>query len=125
MTLLNDIQKKALETWYARDEVLAEVRRLRDAGRWEEIEEYVHMGALLPLGQRDTLPDYMLNEKKETLFPDNLSPVGNEEGWQDAIDIGWAVIEKTLGLSHDEVHIRIRDIQHEDWDKFLRRDKKK
>jgi hypothetical protein len=125
MALLDEKQKKAIETWYARDEIIAEVRRLRDAGLWEEVEEYVHMGALLPLGKRESLPDYMFDEKKKPLFPDNLSPVGNEEGWQDAIDIGWTVIEKTLGLSHDEVHVRIRDIQDADWDKFLRRDKKK
>lgn len=119
--LLDDTQKKALATWYAQDWILDKVRELRQANRWEELEEFVHRDALMPLGKHDKLPDYMRNDEGKTLFPDNLNPIANLEGWQDAIEVGWAVMNDKLGLSQDEVHIRIRDIQNADWDDFLNR----
>ena len=119
--LLDDTQKKALETWYAQDWILEKVRELRQADRWEELEEFVHRDALMPVGKHDELPDYMRNDEGKTLFPDNLSPIANLEGWQDAIEVGWAVMDDRLGLTQDEVHIRIRDIQNADWDDFLDR----
>lgn len=119
--LLDDIQKKALKTWYAQDWILDKVRELRQADRWEKLEEFVHRDAIMPVSKHDKLPDYMRNDEGKTLFPDNLSPMANLEGWQDAIEVGWAVINDKLGLSQDEVHVKIRDIQNADWDDFLNR----
>ncbi len=119
---LDEAQKKALAAWYARNEVLEEVGRLRDGALWEELEEYIHMGALMPVGRSDTLPGFMKNKEGRTLFPDNLNPRSNLEGWRDAIEVGWAVVEEKLGLTRDEVHIRIRDAQNEDWERFLKRE---
>ena len=124
--MLSDIQKQALREWYSKGRVLDEVRRLMQAGKWEELEEYVHRDALMPLGSHDSLPAYMLDDKGEALFPDNLNPTVNLEGWQDAIEVGWTVVEEKLGLAHDTVHVKIRDAQNRDWDDFTRRlDEKK
>jgi len=119
--MLSDIQKNALQEWYSQDWILDGVRGLMQAAKWEELEEYVHMDALLPIGRHDALPVYMRNEKGAPLFPDNLNPTANLEGWQDAIEVGWTVVEQKLGLSHDTVHVKIRDAQDQDWESFTRR----
>ncbi len=121
MARLDEKQLAALRSWYKQDWILDKVRALQKAEQWEELEDFIHKGALMPLGRHDALPAYMLDEKGQTLFADNLSPIGNEEGWQDGIDVGWEVVEGELGLSHDAVHIKIRDLQQDDWDDFLRR----
>lgn len=121
MARLNDKQLEALRSWYAQDWILDKVRVLWKSEEWEELEEFIHKGAIMPLGRHDALPAYMLDEQGKTLFPDNLSPIGNEEGWQDGIEVGWEVVEKELGLAHDTVHVKIRDLQNSDWDDFIRR----
>ncbi len=121
MARLNEKQLDAIRSWYRQDWILDKVRAYWKREEWEDLEEFVHKGALMPLGRHDALPTFMLDEQGKTLFPDNLSPIGNEEGWQDAIEIGWEVVESELGLTHDTVHIKIRDLQNSDWDEFLRR----
>jgi len=124
---LNDTQKQALESWYDRQAILDEVGKLWKAEEWEALEDFIHRGALLPLGRHDSLPGYMKDQDGKSLFPDNLSPVANLEGWRDAIEVGWKVIETRLGLSHDDVHRAIARIQKDDWESFVKRaeDKKK
>jgi len=117
--MLEKVQISALEKWYARPEVLGHAREIVDSGRVEDLEDYLQKTCLMPLGRHDKLPDFMRDEKGNTLFPTNLDPRHDEEGWQDAVEIAWAVIKMSLGVSHENVHKHIADTQKSDWDRFL------
>jgi hypothetical protein len=117
--MLTQTQQAAVAQWYTRPEVLDGARQLYEANEPERLEAFLHKEALLPLGRHDTLPDYMRDDEGGPLFPDNLSPMADEASWQDAIEIGWQVIERELGFSHDDVHRAVATEQQDDWAAFL------
>jgi len=117
--MLTDRERSALEKWYSNERVLQEARHLYEIEADEDLEEYLHMVCLFPLARHADLPDFMKDEKGEPLFPTNLNPHSDEERWQDAIEVGWEVIERELGFSHDEIHRRIATNQKRDWKQFM------
>jgi len=116
--MLDDRQKQALGRWYGRSEVLDEARGYIERQEFDDLEELIHMRALLPLGRTSELPDYLRNDDGSSLLP-SLNPRSNLEAWQDAIEVGWRVLEAELGLSQDTVHRAIARQQQEAWDSFL------
>ncbi len=120
---MDSSKTEALRKWYSRSEILDVFRSLANAGKWEELEEFLQKDSLLPLGRHDTLPDYLKTAEDTPLFPENLSPAADIEEWRDAVDIGWEVVEENLGITRDEVHIKIRDAQDADWKSFIDRAK--
>ena len=118
--MLDETQREAIALWYAQPSVLDEARRLYDSGAHEELEGYLHRTSLLPVGRHDTLPEFMRDGDGKTLFPTNLNPGEDEDGWQDAIEIGWQVIEAELGIAHDDVHRAIAAEQQDEWQAFLK-----
>jgi hypothetical protein len=119
--MLNDRERSALEQWYSRDIVLADAKRLYDQKQDEDLEEYLHMICLFPLSHHTELPDYMRDDDGKTLFPTNLNPQKDLEKWQDAIEVGWTVMQQKLGFSHKDVHERIAELQEKDWAEFMAR----
>jgi len=117
--MLNDKQKDALRRWYRRPKILDEARKRIENKYWEDLEELVHMRSLLPLSRTQELPDYLKTDEGQALLP-NLDPRSNLEAWQDAIEVGWAVIASELGVSHDDVHGAIGRQQKETWEDFLK-----
>jgi hypothetical protein len=117
--MLDDRQKDALRRWYAQPKVLDEARRRIKDKYWEDLEEFLHMRALFPLGRTDELPDYLKTEDGKPLLP-SVDPRNNQEAWQDAIEIGWEVVEAELGVSRDEVHRAIGQQQRDTWDEFMK-----
>jgi len=117
--MLSDRERSALEQWYSQEKVLAEARRLYEIEADEDLEEYLHMICLFPLSRHAELPDFMKDDAGEPLFPTNLNPRTDEEKWQDAIEVGWDVMERELGFTHDKVHRRIGDVQRRDWKAFM------
>jgi hypothetical protein len=55
----------------------------------------------------------------EALLP-NLNPRNNQEAWDDAIEVGWSVVEAELGVSRDQVHAEIGEQQKDSWDDFMK-----
>ncbi len=117
--MLDDKERAAITRWYAQDHIVAEARRLRDAGDMLDLEEYVNKRALFGLGRHDDLPDYLRTDGGEPLFPDNLSPVASEERWQDAVEIGWEVLGPKIGVTYDDVHRAIAAEQQDEWEAFM------
>jgi hypothetical protein len=117
--MLSDQERRALEQWYSREEVLATVRRLNAEQSDEDLEEYLHRVCLLPLSRHSELPDFMRDHDGQPLFPSDLNPTVDLDKWQDAIEVGWEVIERTTGISHDDIHKRTAERQHKDWQAFL------
>jgi hypothetical protein len=118
--MLNDRQKDALRRWYARPEVTERARELAGEELWEDLEEHVQMASLMPLSRIEELPDYLLGEDGKPLLPNNASPMNDVEEWQDAIEVGWEVMERELGVSQDHVHRSIAGRQGDDWDSFMK-----
>ena len=118
--MLNDVERAALRRWYARDEIIERAKRLHDDGLMEELEELLHRSGLFPLANHAALPDYMRTEDGGPLFPTNLNPMQDEERWQDAIEIGWEVVQEKLGFSHDDIHRAIAKEQNEDWEAWMK-----
>jgi hypothetical protein len=79
------------------------------------------MRCLFPLARHSELPDYLKDDEGKPLFPTNLNPKEDLEKWQDAIEVGWEVVEKKFGLHHDDVHRSIAREQKEDWAQFMAR----
>jgi hypothetical protein len=121
MAGLSDQQKKALTLWYSQPQILDEALSYLDDGDWSGMEEYLHRDALVPIARIERLPEFMRDESGAPFFPTGINPVTNLEAWQDAIEIGWEVLEKERGISHDRVHQEIARIEKEDWDSFVRR----
>ena len=118
--MLNDTQKDALRRWYARPEVTEKARELAREELWEDLEEHVQMASLMPLSRTDQLPDYLLGEDGKPLLPNNASPMNDVEEWQDAIEVGWEVMERELGVSQEHVHRSIARRQGDAWDSFMK-----
>ena len=117
--MLTETQHEALRNWYARPEVLQQAQRLFEAGAYEALEELLHKKALMPLGIPAELPPYMVDEEGHPLFPTALNPGADLEVWQDAIEVGWEVMVRELGFSHDDVHRGVADAQNDEWQRFL------
>ena len=118
--MLDDRQKDALRRWYSRPEIIDEARELSRQERWEDLEEHVQMTALMPLSRTEQLPEYLLGEDGKPLLPNNASPMRDVEEWQDAIEVGWEVMERELGGSQEHLHRSIAQRQGDDWDAFLK-----
>ena len=120
MAKMNEKQEDALRRWYAQEWILDTVKRAHEEEDWEEVESHVHRTVLLPLGKHNDLPDFMRNDVGGPLFPTNLSPLQDHEGWSEAVEIGWQVVSEKLGISRDEVQGKIRAEQDEDWEVFMK-----
>jgi hypothetical protein len=117
--MLDEKQKEALRRWYRQPRILSEARERIEREYWEDLEELLHMRCLIPFSRTQELPDFVKNEDGSSLLP-SLDPRTNQEGWQDAIEIGWEVIEAELGVSRDDVHRAIAEQQKKNWDSFLK-----
>lgn len=117
--MLDERQRDALRQWYRRDAIREEAQRLVRNEDWESLEEFIQMRALFPLSRHDELPPYLRSESGP-LIPSNCNPGTDVEVWRDAVEIGWEVVEETLGISRDEIHIRIKTWQERSWETFLR-----
>jgi hypothetical protein len=118
--MLDDRQKDAIRRWYARPEIVEKARELKQQGRWEDLEEHVHMLSLTPLSRIDQLPDYLKQEDGKPLIPSNLNPQKDIEGWRDAIEVGWEVMDREIGVSQELVNQNIARRQDENWDEFMK-----
>jgi hypothetical protein len=119
--MLDDRQKDALWRWYSRPEIIDEARELSRLESWEDLEEHVQMAALMPLGKIEQLPDYLLGEDGKPLLPNNASPLQDVEEWRDAIEVGWEVMEREIGVSQEQLHRNIAKRQGDDWDAFMKK----
>jgi hypothetical protein len=119
MTMLDDRQKDALRQWYRQPKILEEARARVANEYWEDLEELLHMRALMPLSRTQELPDFMKNDDGEPLIA-TVDPRSDQDAWQDAIDIGWEVVEAELGVTRDEVHAAIGRQQKDDWSDFMK-----
>ena len=118
--MLDDRQKDAVRRWYARSEIVDKARALHREGRWEDLEEHVNMLSLMPLSDVDRLPDYLKQEDGGPLIPSNLNPQKDIEAWRDAIEVGWEVMEREIGVSQALLHQNIAHKQDGDWNEFLK-----
>ena len=118
---MNEKETAALTAWYSREKLLDQFKHLIDKEQWEELEEHLQMRCLFPVSRHSELPDYMLDDEGNPLFPTNLNPTKNLEIWRDAIELGWAVIEEKFNLAHDDLHRMVAKEQHEDWAAFMAR----
>jgi hypothetical protein len=119
--VFDETRREALERWFDCDEVLDRVRAWNEAERWLDLEEYVRQGRLIPLTLRQGLPDWLLTDEGLPLFTtEDLHPGTNHEGWAAAVDIGWEVIERRLGIERKTVHAHIDRIQEDDWERFMK-----
>lgn len=121
MAGLSDRQEMALRQWYSQTQVLDKALAFLDDGNWSGMEEYLHRDALMPIARIDQLPEFMHDENGTPFFPTGIDPSGNLQLWQDAIEVGWEVMENERGISHDRVHQEIAKIEQDDWDSFVRR----
>ena len=117
--MLSDRERSALEQWYGQDKVLTEARRLYESKDDESLEEHLHMMCLLPLSRHAELPDYMKTDDGGPLFPSNLHPKADLEKWRDAVEVAWAVMERELGVTRDEINRRVAKTQKDDWKAFM------
>jgi hypothetical protein len=118
--MLDDNQKDAVRRWYSRPEIVDKARALHREDRWEELEEHVNMASLMPLSNIDQLPDYLKQEDGKPLIASNLNPTKDVEDWQDAVEIGWEVMEREIGVSQALLHQNIARRQDSDWDEFMK-----
>ncbi len=118
--MLDDRQKDAVRRWYARSEIVDKARALHREDRWEDLEEHVNMLSLMPLSDIDRLPDYLKREDGKPLIPSNLNPHKDIEAWRDAVEVGWEVMEREIGVSQALLHESIARKQEGDWDEFVK-----
>ena len=118
--MLDDKQKDAIRRWYARPEIVEKARMLHREGRWEDLEEHVNMHSLTPLSNIAQLPDYLKQEDGKPLIPSNLNPEKDIEGWRDAIEVGWEVMDREIGVSQALLHQNIARRQDENWNEFMK-----
>ena len=121
MAGLSDRQEMALRQWYSQPQVLDKALAFLDDGNWSGMEEYLHRDALMQIARIDELPKFMLDENGTPFFPTGIDPSANLQLWQDAIEVGWEVMERERGIGHDRVHQEIAKIEQDDWDSFIRR----
>ena len=117
--MFTDKERDAVTKWYSQPHVLKRAQELADAGTMDELEDWIHRECLMPLGKHDALPDYMRNDEGGPLFKENLSPIANEDIWQDAIEVGWRIVKEEIGVSQDDVHRAIATQQKDDWQSFM------
>jgi hypothetical protein len=118
--VFDETHRAALERWFGCDEVMDKIRAWNEAENWIDLEEYIRQGRLIPVTFRNDLPDYLLTDEGKPLFTTNdLHPGTNHDGWAEAVDIGWEVIEKRLGIERAAVHAKIDRLQADDWDRFM------
>ena len=117
--MLDDKQKDALRRWYREPKILDEARKRIEDKYWEDLEEFLHMRSLMPLGRTKELPDYLKADDGQPLLP-SVDPRSNLEAWQDAIEVGWEVVEAELGVNRNEVHAAIGDQQKDNWADFMK-----
>jgi hypothetical protein len=77
------------------------------------------MRSLFPLVRTAELPDYLKNDEGEAVLP-SLNPRDSQDAWEDAVAVGWAVVEAELGITHDDVHRAIAAQQKDDWASFMK-----
>ena len=118
--MLNDTERAAVKQWYEEADILSHAKALINKMDYIELEEYLHMTCLFPLSRHSQLPAYLKKDDDQALFPHNFNPKNNLEAWQDAIEIGWSVIQEKFNLSHDEVHQHVAREQKDDWDAFMK-----
>ena len=119
--MLDDRQKDAVRRWYARSEIVDKARALHREDRWEDLEEHVNMLSLMPLSDVDRLPDYLKQDDGKPLIPSNLSPLKDIEAWRDAVEVGWEVMDREIGVSQELLHQNIAQHQSSDWEEFVKR----
>jgi len=117
--MLDDNQIDALKKWYCQAWIIESVKKAQNEQNWDDLEAHVQRHSLMPLSKHSKLPDYMKTEGDKPLFPTNLNPMTDEELWQDAIEIGWAIIEKKTGVSMEFVQKQIKSEIDQDWDIFI------
>ena len=118
--MLDDRQKDAVRRWYARPEIVDKARALHRENRWEDLEEHVNMASLMPLSDIDRLPDYLRQEDGKPLIPSNLDPRKDIEAWRDAVEVGWEVMDREIGVSQALLHQNIARGQNDDWSEFMK-----
>jgi len=123
--MLDEKQKDAVRRWYTRPEIVDRARELHREGRWEDLEEHVNMLSLRPLSDIDRLPDYLKQEDGKPLIPSNLNPHKDIEAWRDAVEVGWEVMNREIGVSQDLLHQSIARNQDRDWQEFVKRSKRR
>lgn len=114
------VEKEALKRWYSQDWIIEAVNKAKDANDWDNLEATVQRHGLMPLSKIDDLPDFMKTSEGKPLFPTGLNPMKDLEGWQDAIEVGWAVIEEKTGISMDFVQEKLREEKDADWEVFMK-----
>lgn len=117
--MLTPTQHAALARWYGQEQIVAEARRLFAEGAYDELENYLHRTALLPLGRLDDLPGYLQDDDGGPLFPTSFNPMADEEVWQNGIEVGWEVMAAKAGFTHDDVHRAIAAAQDDEFQVFL------
>ena len=117
--MLTEEQNEALRKWYRQTHVAARTQKLVGSGRLAELEDWIQKECLFPIGRVEALPDFMKDEDGETLFPSNLNPRIDQEGWQDAVGIGWEVVEQDHGISQQDYQKQVDKIAADDWQAFL------
>jgi len=116
----DETQRDALRRWYGRDECIEKLRGLAADESWFELEQYVRQDGLMPLVFRDDLPDWLVTEEGKPVFTAaDLHPGNNREGWAEAVEIGWGVIEDRLSVKRAEVEGHIDDVAQADWDRWM------
>lgn len=118
--MLDDRQKDAVRRWYARPEVVDKARVLHREGRWEDLEEHVNMVSLMPLSDIERLPDYLKQDDGQPLIPSGLNPHKDIEAWRDAVEVGWEVMDREIGVSQELLHQSIARNQTGDWEEFVK-----
>jgi hypothetical protein len=118
--MMNKKEREAVKKWYSQGWILEAVRKSCEQEAWDDLEANVQRIALIPLSKHDNLPDYMRTPEGKPLFTSNLSPMSNEEEWQDAVEIGWEVVREKLGISEIEVRKKLQDEIDADWEVFMK-----
>lgn len=117
----DETHREALRRWYGRDECIEKLRALAEAENWFDLEQYVRQDGLMPLVFRDDLPDWLVQEDGKPVFtPADLHPGNNREGWAEAVEIGWAVVEERLGVARSMVEGHMDSVAEADWDRFMK-----
>ena len=118
--VLTEREKKALVQWYSQDHMIDEARKFAEQKILDRLEDYLQKTCILPLGRHDQLPEYMLDDEGQALFPTNLDPRVDLEKWQDAVEVAWEVMAEKIGVVQDDVHRSIASAQQLDWDAFMK-----
>jgi hypothetical protein len=61
-----------------------------------------------------------MQENGEPLIPNKLDPRKDIEEWRDAVEVGWEVMDREIGVSQTLLHQKIAQQQDGSWDEFLK-----